>query len=104
METALQPQTITLLFWLAIILIAAFCLRMACSFFQGTVPSWKRAIISVLIVTLLAYVAFDFTAYIIMRSMDGVFLQVPPGYSFQLWFREALPLKLHIISFAGIFK
>ena len=33
------------------------------------------------VVTFLAYLAFDFTSYLIMRSLVGVVLRVPPWYS-----------------------
>jgi hypothetical protein len=67
-------------------------------------PSWKRAFVSVIVVTLLTYLTFDFTCYLIMRSMDGVLLQVPPGYSYGYWFREPLGLKWFIVSHAGPVK
>src|SRR5262249_213763 len=58
----------------------------------------------VLVVTFLAYLTFDFTCYLTMRSMDGVLLQTPPGYSYGYWFREPLELKWFIVSHAGVLK
>jgi hypothetical protein len=91
-------------YWLFILFFAAFSLRMACSLCQVGMPSWFRAVISVIVVTLLAYLTFDFTCYLIMRSMDGVLLVVPPGYTYGLWFREPLALKWYIVSHAGFLK
>jgi hypothetical protein len=96
-------------YWVVIVLGAAFCLRLACGIMSENIPSWKRSIISVVVVTFFAYLAFDFTAYLIMRSMDGVLLRLPRSpqdpneiaYGYNLWFREPLALKLHIISHAG---
>jgi hypothetical protein len=67
-------------------------------------PSWKRAIISVVLVTFLAYLTFDYTAYLMMRTLDGVALRVPPWYGYNIWFREALGLKWLIISYLGPLK
>jgi hypothetical protein len=97
----LSPQVVLLVFWLLVILIGAFCMRMACSLFQADIPSWRRAVISVVVVTFLAYLTFDFTAYLIMRSMQDVVFPVPPGYGYNFWFREAIGFKWMIISLAG---
>src|SRR5262245_25806759 len=104
MDPVLRPQTIVLVYWLAVVVIAAFCLRMACGICREDMPSWRRSFASVLFVTLFAYLGFDFTSYVIMRSMDGVLLHLPPGYSYNFWFREPLALKLQVISFAGMFR
>jgi hypothetical protein len=93
MNTILTPQVILLAYWLAIIGIAALFLRLACSLCQADIPSWKRAIVSVVLVTFLAYLTFDFTLYMIMRSMQDVIVNVPPGYGYNHWFREPLALK-----------
>ena len=66
--------------------------------------NWPFDDVSVIVVTFSAYLAFDFTAYLIMRSMDGVLLNVPSGYGFNIWFREPLALKLHIIGHAGMVR
>ncbi len=100
----LSPQTILITYWLILIVFAAFALRMACSLCQVEMPSWKRAFVSVVVVTFLAYLMFDFTCYLIMRSMDGVLLQVPPWYSYGFWFREPMQLKWYIVSHAGPVK
>ena len=104
MSSVLSPQVILIAYWLIILVFAAFALRMVCSLCRTQMPSWKRAIVSVIVVTLLAYLTFDFTCYLIMRSMDGVLLQVPPGYSYGYWFREPLQLKWFIVSHAGAVK
>src|SRR5262249_23085976 len=67
-------------------------------------PSWKRAIVSVVVITALAYLSFDYIAYLIMRSMDGVMLVVPPWYGYNFWFREPIGLKLYIISHVGFVR
>jgi hypothetical protein len=64
-------------------------------------PTWRRAIISVLVVSFLAYLTFDFTAYLIMRSLQDVVIQVPPWYGYNFWFREPIALKWLIISQVG---
>jgi hypothetical protein len=95
---------VILAYWLVMIPIAAFFLRMACSLCRTGMPTWRRSIVSVLLVTFLAYLAFDFTSYLIMRCMDGVALQVPPWYGYNFWFREPIALKWFIISHAGPFR
>jgi hypothetical protein len=57
----------------------------ACGLFRADIPSWKRAIISVLLVAFLAYLMADFTAYLIMRSMQDVVVNVPPWTSVEPW-------------------
>ena len=98
MTAALRPHIVVLSYWLVIVLMAAFFLRQACSLCRANMPTWKRSIISVLLVTFLAYLIFDFTAYLMMRTLDGVALRVPPGYGYHIWFREALGLKWLIIA------
>jgi hypothetical protein len=104
MATALSPQAVLLAYWLIILVVAAFSLRMACNLVRTDMPSWRRAFVSVVVVTFLAYLTFDFTCYLIMRSMDGVLLRVPPGYGYSLWFREPIGLKWHIVSHSGPVK
>jgi hypothetical protein len=104
MTSVLTPQVILITYWLIILVLAAFALRMACSLCRVDMPSWRRAFVSVLVVTFLTYLVFDFTCYLIMRSMDGVLLMVPPWYSYGFWFREPLQLKWFIVSHAGPLK
>jgi hypothetical protein len=101
MAAKLSPQVIILAYWLVMIVLTAFFLRMACSLCQTSMPSWRRSFISVVIVTFLAYLVWDFTAYVIMRSMEDVLIQLPPGYGYNFWFREPLLLKWFVISRAG---
>jgi hypothetical protein len=101
MTALLSPHVILLVFWLIVIVIAAFLMRMACSLCQADIPTWRRAIISVVVVTFLAYLTFDFTAYMILRSIQDVVIQVPPGYGYNHWFREAIGFKWEVISHAG---
>jgi hypothetical protein len=98
MSSILTPQVILLTYWLAIVAIAALFLRLACSLCQADIPSWKRAIVSVVLVTFLAYLTFDFTLYMIMRSMQDVIVNVPPGYGYNHWFREPLALKWMVVG------
>ena len=104
MSSVLSPQAILIAYLLSLLAFEAFALRMACSLCRADMPSWRRALISVVVVTGLAYLTFDFTCYLIMRSMDGVLLQVPPGYSYGYWFREPMGLKWFIVSHAGPLK
>ncbi len=97
----LPPQMLVLAYWIPIIFLSAFFLRLACGLCGANFPSWPRAIISVLLVSFLAYLTVDFTAYVIMRSMQDVVVQVPPSYGYKLWFREPFALKWIIISNAG---
>src|SRR5437763_3850444 len=100
----LQPQLILLAYWAVMLGLSAFLLRMACSLCQTDMPSWKRAVISTLIVSFLAYLTFDFTGYLILRSLKDVGLYVPPWYGYHLWFREPIALKWAVISLAGPLK
>src|SRR5207248_4268205 len=94
-------HVILLAYWLIMIVLAAFFLRLACSLCRAGIPSWKRSFISVVVVTFLAYLAFDFACYLTMQTMDGVLIRVPPWYSYSLWFREPIGLKWYIVSHAG---
>jgi hypothetical protein len=102
--SSLSPQTILAAYWLILLVLAAFALRMACGLCRLETPTWRRAFVSVLVVTFLTYLTFDFTSYLILRSMDGVKLVVPPGYSYILWFREPFNLKWYIVSNSGMLK
>lgn len=97
-------QAIPLTFAIVMVLLSAFFLRLACGLCAGTLPSWRRALISTFVVSILAYLTFDFFAYLIMRSMDGVKIQVPPWYGFKYWFREPIQLKWFIISQVGVLR
>src|SRR4051812_42409875 len=101
MASKLGPQVIILAYWLVMIVITAFFLRMACSLCQTSMPSWRRSIISVVLVSFLAYLTWDFAAYLIMRSMQDVLIQVPERYGYNFWFREPIALKWFVISHAG---
>jgi hypothetical protein len=101
---ALSPQVILIAFWLIVLVIAAFSLRMACSLCKVDMPSWRRAFVSVVVVTFLAYLTFDFTCYLVMRSMDGVYLRVPQGYGYGQWFSEPINVKWYIVSQSGFLK
>jgi hypothetical protein len=101
MTSILSPQVILLAYWLAIVGIAALFLRLACSLCQAGMPSWPRAIISVVLVTFVAYLTFDFTEYVLMRSMQDVVIQVPPWYGYTHWFREPMGFKWMVVSQAG---
>jgi hypothetical protein len=104
MASLVNPHVILIAYWLIMIVLAAFFLRLACSLCGVGMPSWRRSFVSVFVVTLLAYLTFDFTCYLIMRSMDGVLLRVPPWYSYSLWFREPIGLKWYIVSHSGPFR
>jgi hypothetical protein len=104
MSEVLRPQMVILAYWLVMALLAAFFLRMACSLCRTEMPTWRRSIISTLLVTFLAYLAFDFTSYLIMRSMEDMGIQVPSWYGYNFWFREPLALKWYIVSHAGAFR
>ncbi len=104
MASALSPHMILITFWLVMVFLSAFFLRMACGICGMELPSWRRCLVSVLLVTFLAYVAFDFTGYLVLRSMQDVTVQLPPWYGYHLWFREPIGLKLAIISQGGPLK
>jgi hypothetical protein len=72
MASLLNPLVILLTYWLIMIVLAAFFLRLACSLCRAGIPSWKRSFVSVFVVTLLAYIAFDFTGYLTMKQPDLV--------------------------------
>jgi hypothetical protein len=101
MAALLHPHVILLAFWLIMIVLAAFFLRLACSLCQAGMPSWRRSFVSVFVVTLLAYFTFDFASYLTMKTMDGVLFQLPPWYGYSLWFREPIGLKWYLVSLTG---
>ena len=102
MAAAPSPQVILIVYWLILLALVAFALRMACSLCRVDMPSWRRAFVSVLVVTFLTYLAFDFTCYVIMRSMDGVLLLVPPWYRYGSWLHEPIQLKWCILNHSGV--
>jgi hypothetical protein len=101
MAALLHPHVILLAYWLIMIVLAAFFLRLACSLCRAGIPSWKRSFVSVFVVTILAYITFDFASYLTMKTMDGVLFRLPPWYSYSLWFREPIGLKWYLVSQAG---
>jgi hypothetical protein len=101
MAAALSPHVILLVYWLLLVICSAFFLRMACSLCRTTIPSWRRAFVSVFLVAFLSYLAVDFTSYLLLRSMQGVLIQIPPWYGYSNWFREPIGLKWFIISKVG---
>jgi hypothetical protein len=101
MASKISPQAILLAYWLVMIVLSAFFLRMTCSLCGADMPSWRRSLISVVLVTFLAYLVWDFTAYLIMRSMQDVLIRLPPEYGYNYWFRERIDLKWFVISHAG---
>jgi hypothetical protein len=94
---ALQPWLVRA-FWLLLVAVGAVMLRRVCAFFGEDFPSWRRALFMVVFVGGAAYLTFDFTAYVIMRSMDDVMLRVPPGYGYANWFGEPFAVKWYVIS------
>src|SRR4051812_23152243 len=54
-DPVLRPQTIVLFYWLIVIFLAAFFLRLACGLCRAELPSWRRSLFSVVFVTLMAY-------------------------------------------------
>src|SRR5262249_51453933 len=100
----LPPQLIMLAYWVVMIVLAAFFLRQACSLWEADMPFWKRAVISTFIVTFLAYLAFDYTCYIIMRCVWEDVARLLPWYGYTNWFREPFAVKWAIASKAGPFK
>jgi hypothetical protein len=104
MASLLRPQVLLIAYWLIMVVLAAFFLRLACTLCRTSMPTWKRAFVSVFVVTFLSYLVFDFTCYLIMRSMADVLLQVPPWYTYGFWFREPIGLKWYIVSHAGMLR
>lgn len=100
-HASLVPQSAELAYAAALLALSALFLRLACSLCRAATPSWLRSLISVVLVAGLAYFTADFTAYLIMRSMQDVILQIPPWYSYHYWFHEPIALKWIIISHAG---
>ncbi len=101
MSATLSAHAVLIAYWVVMLVICAFFLRMACSLCRIDMPSWRRAFVAVVVVTFLAYLTFDFTAYLVMRSMSDVLIRVPEGYGYNYWFREPFALKWYIISHAG---
>ena len=101
MSATLSAHAVLIAYWVVMLVLCAFFLRLACSLCRVDMPSWRRAFVAVVVVSFLAYLTFDFTAYLVMRSMSDVLIQVPPGYGYNHWFREPFALKWHIINHAG---
>lgn len=101
MSATLSAHAVLIAYWAVMLVLCAFFLRMACSLCRVDMPSWRRAFVAVVVVTFLAYLTFDFTAYLVMRSMSEVLIRVPPGYGYHQWFREPFALKWQIVNHAG---
>lgn len=85
-------------FWVLLILVATIALRWTCSTFGEDAPSWRWALFMSVAVAGACYLTAEFASYVIMRTMDGVLLTVPPGYGFTHWLQEPFALKWAIIS------
>jgi hypothetical protein len=92
---------VVLAYWLLLVGLSALFLRLACSLFRSYQPTWRRAIVSTLVITFLAYLTFDYSAYVVMLSLQDVVLEVPPWYGYANWFHEPPGFKWLIISQAG---
>lgn len=101
MASSLSPHAILLVYWLLLVALSAFFLRLACGLCGVGLPTWRRAIVSVFVVAFLTYLVIDFTAYLILRSMQDVLVQIPPWYGYNWWFREPIGLKWFVISHVG---
>ncbi len=93
-----QQRMILLGFVLVMIPIAAFILRNVCGLFRQELPSWKRAIVMVLVVGPAAYFTFDFTAYLILLALQDVYVNLPAGYGYAQWMHEPLAVKWQVIN------
>lgn len=97
----LSPTVQHLLFighWVILVLVGAFVLRELCPYLDEDSPSWKRAMLMVVLVGGLGYLAFDYTSFIIMLATDGVIVHVPPWYGYHFWMHEPFGIKWAIIS------
>jgi hypothetical protein len=92
------------LFWLILIPIMVFVIRMTCSLFRLDLPSYPRAALILFVVGPMAYLTFDFCSYVIMRSIQGEYFPIPPGYSYAHWFHEPLLLKWRILSLVPLMR
>jgi hypothetical protein len=82
MSATLSSHAVLIAYWLVMLVICAFFLRMACSLCRTDMPTWRRSFVAVVVVAFLAYLTFDFTAYMVMRSMSEVLIRVPEGYGY----------------------
>jgi hypothetical protein len=87
-------------FWVLLVPVAAYLLRVACTVCGEDPPSWRRSVIGLLVVVAGAYFTWDFASYLFMRMMgdDTVGARLPPGYSYTQWLREPVGLKWAVLG------
>lgn len=95
-STALSPLVFFTLFWLVMLPVFAFLLRTACGICQANLPTYRRALVIVLLVGPAAYFTFDLCSYGLMLALQDVGYRAPPGYTYAHWLREPLGLKWQV--------
>src|SRR5262249_47175197 len=87
-------------FWALLVPVAAYLLRVACGVCGEDPPSWRRAVIGLLVMAAGAYFTWDVASYLFVRMMgdDTVGVRLPPGYSYGRWLREPVGLKWAVLG------
>ncbi len=100
MPTGLSSDVIaTIVFWALMIPIAAYIFQNVCSMCGADYPTFRRAILTTVLVTAAAFLAFDGLGYgLIKASSDTIKLNLPPDYGYSNWLREPLYLKWQVLG------
>jgi hypothetical protein len=96
--TPLVQYLLVAAFWVLLVLVATYTLRRVCDFFCVDSPSPRRALFMSVFVAGAAYLAIEYTGYVIMRAMDDTVVFVPEWYGFGHWLREPVALKWAILG------
>lgn len=100
MPTALTSNvTATIAFWALMIPIAAYIFQNVCSMCGADYPTFRRAVLTTVLVTAAAFLAFDGIGYgLVKASSDTVNLNLPSDYGYSNWLREPLYLKWQVLG------
>lgn len=96
-----------ILYWLAMIPIAAYIFYFVAGYFTGEYPSnFRRAILMVLATAAAVYITYDATGYLFVLMMQdpSLGLQFPAHYTFWNWLQEPIALKWHVLGIVPIIR
>ncbi len=100
MPTALTSDVIaTIVFWAVMIPISGYIFQNVCSMCGADYPTFRRAVLTTVLVTVAAFFTFDLVGYgLIKATSDTVNLNLPPGFGYSDWLREPLSLKWQVLG------
>jgi hypothetical protein len=108
MVAMLEPYNlITILYWLALFIIAMFVLVQVTGYFAGDTPgTLRRAAWITLLVWGAVYLTYDVSSYLLALVMQdpSAGIRLPPHYTYWNWMKEPLALKWYVLGFVPILR